>query len=256
MGAVLYETLSGVPVYDGETPFEILTKIATTRPAPLPGFPPEVDAVLQQALAFEPEKRFASVKQLNRALALALTGEHPIATPSQGVPTLSDAATTGAASVERRARMRRLALGAASIAVVAIAVVVMVAVARHGNRRPATLAAATDAPTTRAAPTTTVAPAPAETGTAASTPAEVTITVSRTPAAARLELDGEPATSPLRLLRSSDKHVLRARAPGHRERTVDLVADQDRTVEVRLEPIRKARVKSKTKPRLVGGAEL
>jgi eukaryotic-like serine/threonine-protein kinase len=250
MGAVLYEALSGVPVYDGDDPFAILTKIATMKPAPLPGFPHEVDAVLQQALAFEPERRFGSVKQLDRALAFVLTGERAIATPSGGVPTLSDA-SIAAGTLERPRRVRTLLLVGAAIAVVSLALAVWLT--RHARPSAPTLASAT-----AASPAPTAAVPPPSTAAPPAAPAQVTITISPSPANAQLELDGAPVRSPLHLARSSEPHVLRARAPGHRDQRLDVHADQDQTVEVRLERIARthAKPRAKAKPRLVGGAEL
>src|SRR5262249_5980518 len=65
LGAVMFETLSGRPAFDGESVYAILMKIANEMPPSLaefaPELPAEVEAVIRRALAKDPTQRIPSV---------------------------------------------------------------------------------------------------------------------------------------------------------------------------------------------------
>ncbi|HEY3994184.1 MAG TPA: serine/threonine-protein kinase [Ktedonobacteraceae bacterium] len=76
LGVVLYEMLTGVPPFTGLTPLAICWK-HVYEPVPFPSvlnpsIPEAVEQVILQALAKEPEKRFASVREMVRAYEEAL----------------------------------------------------------------------------------------------------------------------------------------------------------------------------------------
>jgi eukaryotic-like serine/threonine-protein kinase len=74
LGVVLYELLAGDVPFRGATPMHVAMDHIQTPPPPLPprpDLPPEVEAVVQRALAKDPAARFASASELAQALAHA-----------------------------------------------------------------------------------------------------------------------------------------------------------------------------------------
>jgi serine/threonine-protein kinase len=73
LAAIAYEMLAGVPPFDKEA--------SRAEPLPIsdvaPGVTPAVDAAIRQALAAEPEQRFAGVLEFARALRDAVDGASP-----------------------------------------------------------------------------------------------------------------------------------------------------------------------------------
>jgi hypothetical protein len=73
LAAIAYEMLAGVPPFDEER--------SQAEPLPIsdlaPGVSPAVDAAIRQALAAEPEQRFAGVLEFARALRAAADGASP-----------------------------------------------------------------------------------------------------------------------------------------------------------------------------------
>jgi eukaryotic-like serine/threonine-protein kinase len=74
LGAMLYEMFSGQPPYDGPNEVATLHKLTSgARPPPLPQTMPEVlRAIVQRALGYDPDERFASALELNLALEGAM----------------------------------------------------------------------------------------------------------------------------------------------------------------------------------------
>ncbi|WXB11485.1 serine/threonine protein kinase [Pendulispora albinea] len=70
IGAVMYYMLTGAPPYDGANQLATLHMLTSgDPPPPLPStYPPELDALCQRALAFEPDDRIGSAAELHRAL--------------------------------------------------------------------------------------------------------------------------------------------------------------------------------------------
>jgi serine/threonine protein kinase len=72
LAIMLYEILSGAPPFAAESDYELARAHVEQMPVPLiqrvPNLPPEIDRVLMQALAKQPEERFASVEAFARAL--------------------------------------------------------------------------------------------------------------------------------------------------------------------------------------------
>jgi serine/threonine-protein kinase len=74
LGAVLYEMLTGTPVFSGDSTKSIVTMQLLDDPeppsrrAPHLGLPAELDRVVLRALARRPEDRYATMRQLATAL--------------------------------------------------------------------------------------------------------------------------------------------------------------------------------------------
>ena len=74
LGVVLYEILAGVPPYTGDTPQEVLEKVVTRPPPPLPAAPPELAAVVARALCRDPGGRYPDAGALAADVARFLDG--------------------------------------------------------------------------------------------------------------------------------------------------------------------------------------
>jgi eukaryotic-like serine/threonine-protein kinase len=74
LGAMLYEMLTGTPPFDGPNEVATLHKLTSgQRPQPLPRTLPEVvRVVVERALGYEPNERFATALELNLALEGAM----------------------------------------------------------------------------------------------------------------------------------------------------------------------------------------
>mgnify|MGYP000179528151 CR=1 FL=1 len=77
VGIVLYEAFTGRLPFNGETPVSIALKQIQEKPEPisytLPGFPKQLEAVVQKCLAKSPEERYQSAEELKSDLKKALT---------------------------------------------------------------------------------------------------------------------------------------------------------------------------------------
>jgi serine/threonine-protein kinase len=69
LGAVLYELLAGRTAFDGDNIAQVIRSVVEAPPAPCPGLPPELQAVISRALAKRRDHRYASVAELAAALA-------------------------------------------------------------------------------------------------------------------------------------------------------------------------------------------
>ncbi len=74
LGSILYELFAGVSPYDGPNEVATLHKLTSgAPPAPLPGHVPDaVRAVVERALAYDPDNRYATCLELNLALESAM----------------------------------------------------------------------------------------------------------------------------------------------------------------------------------------
>ena len=72
LGIVLYEMLSGDVPFDGETTMSVLLKHLNEAPAPIPGLPPALQAVLDKALAKMVDDRFEQPKEFADAFNASL----------------------------------------------------------------------------------------------------------------------------------------------------------------------------------------
>jgi serine/threonine-protein kinase len=83
LGAILYQMLTGRLPFEADTPIGLVLKHVTEPPPRLrdsrPDLPPACDAIVAQAMAKEPDKRFSTASRLTDALELTL--DTPPATP-------------------------------------------------------------------------------------------------------------------------------------------------------------------------------
>jgi serine/threonine-protein kinase len=75
LGAVLYYLASGRPPYDADTKVaSLMARIEGKPPSPLPPtVPPAVRAIISKSMAREPEKRYATCAEMQRAVDEAMT---------------------------------------------------------------------------------------------------------------------------------------------------------------------------------------
>jgi WD40 repeat protein/serine/threonine protein kinase len=89
LGAILYEALTGLPPFRGETALDTLEQVRTREPVPpgqlRPGLPRDLGTVCLKALAKEPARRYATAAELADDLRRSLDGR-PVAARSVGRP--------------------------------------------------------------------------------------------------------------------------------------------------------------------------
>lgn len=78
LGATLYELLSGVPAFAGDSPHQVIHAILTTDPEPPRQFrddvPRDLDTIVMKCLARDPTRRYASARELADDLRAWLDG--------------------------------------------------------------------------------------------------------------------------------------------------------------------------------------
>jgi WD40 repeat protein/tRNA A-37 threonylcarbamoyl transferase component Bud32 len=113
LGAVLYHVLSGVAPHTAKTLEELLAKVKTDAPAPLatraPEVPADLIAIVERAMAREPDDRFATAKEMADELKRFQTGQ--LVTSHRYTPR---------ELIGRWLRRHRAAVAVASIAVAAL----------------------------------------------------------------------------------------------------------------------------------------
>jgi serine/threonine protein kinase len=81
LGSVLYESLTGVPAFAGETVTKILFQLISLEPAPpssvVSSLTPAVDHILGRCLAKDAERRYRSARELSEDLGDVLEGRTP-----------------------------------------------------------------------------------------------------------------------------------------------------------------------------------
>ena len=129
LGVILYElAISRLP-FDFESPMAtVMAHIQEPVPRPRrfkPDLPPDVEVVILKSLAKKPERRFASVAELNEAYQAALAGkplpdfEHVLAAPTQFIAPAREPLAAG----KQPAAPARRSRGAAWLAVLAVPLV-------------------------------------------------------------------------------------------------------------------------------------
>ncbi len=91
VGAVMYEAMTGEPVFRGSSPMAVFTKHLTQAPEPLKSrapnrmIPPAMDRIVLRCLEKSPEKRYQRIEDLQAALM-----EHLVELGQSGVDSLTD----------------------------------------------------------------------------------------------------------------------------------------------------------------------
>lgn len=79
LGAILYQVIAGVPPYEGKNGFEVLTRVLTEPPPDLAQrerrVPRDLLAIVQKAMAREPERRYRTAKEFAHDLRRFQTGQ-------------------------------------------------------------------------------------------------------------------------------------------------------------------------------------
>lgn len=75
LGVLLYEMLAGNVPFDAESSFGVLMKHLNDPPPPIPGISSDLQAVIDRALAKEPQKRFNSAGELAREFISVFNGQ-------------------------------------------------------------------------------------------------------------------------------------------------------------------------------------
>jgi class 3 adenylate cyclase len=77
VGLLLYEALTGIPAFIGDTPVAVALKQIRERPAPPhliePSLPPALEGVILRCLEKDPARRFASAEELREALCASVS---------------------------------------------------------------------------------------------------------------------------------------------------------------------------------------
>ena len=86
LGVVLYETVTGRPPFSGDSPVAIAYKHVREQPVPPrrinPAIPPDFEAIVLQAMAKDPNDRYASAEELRADLLRFAQGRTVVASPT------------------------------------------------------------------------------------------------------------------------------------------------------------------------------
>ena len=119
-GSVLYEALSGVRAFEGETPLEVLQAVVRSECRPLaevaPQTPPELVAVVERCLDREPERRYRSNADLARDLAI-FQGTDEVSLAESPTVTIGTGRLEAVKARRWRVALRGLGIAAAAVAV-------------------------------------------------------------------------------------------------------------------------------------------
>ncbi len=124
LGCVLYHLVAGHPPFRASEEFRILSQHVSQEPVPLSrqaDVPHELDAVIARALAKDPGKRFASMREMAEALAAVKetveARERPLPLPGPGPAPVAPAAPAQSAAPRPPSRWTRfVAVGAIAAA--------------------------------------------------------------------------------------------------------------------------------------------
>lgn len=86
LGIVLYEVLAGRLPFEGETTMGVLMRQINEPPAPVPGLPPQMQLVLDRALAKDLDERFQTPAEFGEAFSAAVENRADFSTVELGGP--------------------------------------------------------------------------------------------------------------------------------------------------------------------------
>ena len=247
LGAILYEMLTGQLPFEGRAPLEILMKhvqeipVAPGKRRPDLGIPPELDRVVLKALQKDPADRYATAAEMQAAL--------PEATALPGG--FASGPLPSAAAAARRGRFSIPVIVGLGALVLLGAVGALLALRGDGPRSetapPPVLLTTTPLPAVTAAPIVPAALAP---DAAMEQAATVKLRLSVQPSRATIFRDDQPVGTgsvTLEVPRGEVALDLDVRAPGHKRKSLPLMPDREREVEVVLEPLTQKRPRPRSK---------
>ncbi|MET0451472.1 MAG: Stk1 family PASTA domain-containing Ser/Thr kinase [Mycobacterium sp.] len=125
LGCVLYEILTGKPLFVGDTPVSVAYQHVRKKPSPPskhnPDLSPELDAVVLKSLAKKPDERYQSAADMRADLIRVRTGQAPQAPKPPKVRTTDhDDDSTSPTLGRRGGATRRWLVVAAVLAVLAV----------------------------------------------------------------------------------------------------------------------------------------
>jgi serine/threonine-protein kinase len=264
-GVVAYRLLAGRLPFAGNQGMDLMLKHMNDEPPKASTFNPELSRTVDRALAWllrkEPSERPPSVFAGAEAL-----DPRRASTPAIGVPGLRPRPRTApaealdptmlhASPVPARRRRWPVALAATAVGV---AVVVVVVAGRSGSRpAPTAIPVGAQVPEQTLADAAAVAvEVPAPDAAAPDRTAAVRIELHVTPANALITLDGESTPTSFELPRSDSSHRIVVTAKGYRDKVLELGAQRDQTIPIKLEKHRSQRGTQTTGPGLIGGKDL
>jgi hypothetical protein len=120
VGAVLYSTLTGKPPFDEETPHQTVLAVMSSEPtrprALVPTIPPELELIVQKAMARKPRRAYASMSELDSALArfeegfVKRVGVRTLSEPPPSIPPRPGSAVDIASELDEARGIRRRAI--------------------------------------------------------------------------------------------------------------------------------------------------
>jgi beta-lactam-binding protein with PASTA domain/predicted Ser/Thr protein kinase len=123
-GCLLFELVSGVPPFTGDSPVAVAYQHVREEPEPPSAYdvtlPPEVDAVVLKAMAKDPAARYQSAAEMREDLLRARAGQAVVAPAVVETPDAAVAPTSGLADPRRRGTARGLVLAAFLLLLVSI----------------------------------------------------------------------------------------------------------------------------------------
>ncbi len=123
-GCLLFELVSGVPPFTGDSPVAVAYQHVREEPEPPSAYdgtlPPDVDAVVLKAMAKDPSARYQSAAEMREDLLRARSGQAVAAPPVLEPPVLAAGPTSLLADTRRRRTARGVVLAAFLLLLVGI----------------------------------------------------------------------------------------------------------------------------------------
>ncbi len=141
IGVILYEMLTGVLPFDGETTIEVYHKILSDDPTPAtrlnPAVDAEVDVICQKAMAKEPGHRYSTALELAEDIRRKLDGQPILARPPGRI-------SVAVRRIRRHGPIAAAALTAVAAIAIAVGIALYVRAARTERERAQAVAADLD----------------------------------------------------------------------------------------------------------------
>jgi serine/threonine-protein kinase len=249
LGVVIYEALAGRLPFQADNPADLIVSLLNAHPVPLSSFRPDLgeplSAIVQKAMAREPEGRFQNADEMRASISSVLVAQPELEDASlprrfitPRVDELADASTSGTgpsmaptSGFTAGTRTSKLPMKSPLRSPRALAAMLLSAAAGiwiafsmfAGTERgtPSRAAASAPALPVQAAPKMDLAPSGTPQG-------EVLVELFGVPADARVTVDGAPVQgSVLRFARGSGEHTIAVEADGREPFRLEHNAERD-----------------------------